>query len=155
MGDQRAKADAGKAKISLVPPQIIYDIAQVREYGNRKYGDPDNWKTVEAERYIDALGRHFLAMLADPLSKDPESGIEHYKHCACNMAFLCELLKNMAEEDEEDTRISVYENLWNTLKESMNAQQNHWMPGHEVFMNMVHMEKIQKGIPDEEEEDEE
>ena len=30
-----AKHDAGKPRLSLVPPQIIFDIAQVREYGNR------------------------------------------------------------------------------------------------------------------------
>ena len=46
--DQSVKADAGKPKLTLVPQQIIYDIAAVREYGNRKYpeGGPDNWKTV-------------------------------------------------------------------------------------------------------------
>ena len=33
---QRAKADAGKIRPSLVPVQIIRDIAEVREYGNRK-----------------------------------------------------------------------------------------------------------------------
>ena len=33
--DQTAKADAGKARLSLVPTQIIWDIAEVREYGNR------------------------------------------------------------------------------------------------------------------------
>ena len=109
MNNQEAKRDEGKAKISLVPPQIIYDIAEVREYGNRKYGDPDNWKTVEPERYIDALGRHFIAMLADPLSKDPESGIEHYKHCACNLAFLCEMYKAVADIKEIDLAIGRLE----------------------------------------------
>jgi len=92
--DQSAKADEGKAKISFVPPQIVYDIAEVREYGNRKYGSPDNWKTVGVTRYIDALGRHYLEMLKDPYGKDPESGIEHYKHIACNAAFICEMLKD-------------------------------------------------------------
>lgn len=91
--NQTAKADAGKLKLSLVPPQIIRDIAQVREYGNNKYpeGGPDNWKNVEKERYRDALFRHFLAYLEDPHGVDEESGIEHYKHMACNMAFLCEM----------------------------------------------------------------
>ena len=42
--DQTAKADAGKLQITLVPRQIIRDIAEVRMYGNEKYGDPDNWK---------------------------------------------------------------------------------------------------------------
>ena len=93
MNNQEAKQDAGKAKISLVPPQIIYDIAQVREYGNNKYGDSENWKTVEASRYVDALLRHVLSMIYNPIGVDLESGIEHYKHAACNLAFLCEMYK--------------------------------------------------------------
>jgi len=92
-GDQTAKRDAGKPKLTLVPRQIIYDIAEVREYGNAKYGDPDNWKTVDVQRYRDALFRHFLAYLDDPNSIDDESGIPHYKHIACNIAFICEMEK--------------------------------------------------------------
>ena len=91
MNDQTAKADAGKLKLTLVPTQIIRDIAEVREYGNNKYGDPDNWKQVEIQRYRDALFRHLLAYLDDPHGVDEESGIEHYKHMACNMAFLCKM----------------------------------------------------------------
>jgi len=91
--DQNAKADDGKPMIMLVPPQIIRDIAEVREYGNKKYGDPDNWKTVEIERYFNALLRHTLLFMDDPYGKDDESGIEHYKHMACNMAFICEMMK--------------------------------------------------------------
>lgn len=90
--DQNAKADAGKLQLSLVPTQIVKDIAEVRMYGNRKYGDPDNWKTVEMRRYVDALLRHTLEFVADPNSVDSESGIHHYKHMACNMAFLCEMM---------------------------------------------------------------
>lgn len=90
---QEAKADAGKLKISLVPGQIIKDIAQVRMYGNEKYHDTNNWRTVEMERYIDALLRHTLEFVKDINSKDEESGIEHYKHMACNMAFICEMMK--------------------------------------------------------------
>ena len=91
--EQEAKADNGKMRISLVPLQIVSDIAEVREYGNRKYNDPDNWKRVDTERYANALFRHFQAFLYDPASVDDESGIEHYKHMACNMAFICELMK--------------------------------------------------------------
>lgn len=95
---QEAKADSGKPKLTLVPDQIIYDIAEVREYGNRKYGDPDNWRTVEIERYRDAAFRHFLAYIREPDGKDEESGIEHLKHLACNIAFLCALEKNKKED---------------------------------------------------------
>jgi hypothetical protein len=90
-----AKADSGKPKLSLVPRQIIYDIAKIREYGNAKYpeGGPDNWKKVEIERYRDAAFRHFLAYLDDPKGADKESGLPHLAHLACNIAFLCELEK--------------------------------------------------------------
>ena len=89
-----AKADKGKLRISLCPTQIIKDIAQVRMYGNEKYGSSENWKTVEIDRYVDALLRHTLEFIEDRNSKDKESGIEHYKHMACNMAFICEMLED-------------------------------------------------------------
>lgn len=91
--DQLVKSDAGKPKLTLVPRQIIYDIAEVREYGNHKYpdGGPDNWKQVEVQRYRDAAFRHFLLYLDDPSGVDEESGISHLSHLACNIAFLCEL----------------------------------------------------------------
>ena len=91
--NQAAKADAGKLEVDLVPTQIVRDIAQVRMYGNAKYGDPQNWKRVELRRYNNALLRHTLAFLEDNNSADDESGIEHYKHMACNMAFICEMMK--------------------------------------------------------------
>lgn len=91
--DQSAKSDAGKPKLTLVPQQIIYDIAKVREYGNEKYGDPENWRTVEPERYRDAAFRHLLAYLDDPYGVDSESGLPHLWHLACNVAFLCEMEK--------------------------------------------------------------
>lgn len=97
-GNQEAKADAGKPNLTLVPTQIVRDIAEVREYGNRKYGSRDNWKNVELERYIAALYRHLLSVVEDPLSVDFESGIEHYKHIACNAAFICEMLKGEGKE---------------------------------------------------------
>lgn len=97
-GNQEAKADAGKPNLTLVPTQIVRDIAEVREYGNRKYGSRDNWKNVELERYIAALYRHLLSVVEDSLSVDPESGIEHYKHIACNAAFICEMLKGEGKE---------------------------------------------------------
>ena len=69
-------------------PLILVSFA---EYGNKKYGNPDNWKEVEIERYRDAAFRHFMAYLDNPQGYDAESGIEHLKHLACNIAFLCEL----------------------------------------------------------------
>lgn len=89
--NQQAKADAGKPRLTLVPRQIIWNIAAVREYGNIKYHDPENWRQVERQRYRDAAFRHFLAYLDDPDAIDTESGLPHLWHLACNIAFLCEL----------------------------------------------------------------
>lgn len=88
-----AKQDYGKAKLSLVPRRIIWDVAAIREYGNDKYpdGGPDNWRDVEKERYRDAAYRHFMEYLDDPWSIDDESNFPHLWHLACNIAFLCEM----------------------------------------------------------------
>lgn len=89
--NQTAKADYGKEQLCLVPRRIIHDIAAIRMYGNRKYHDPENWRTVEVQRYRDAAFRHWLAYLDDPQGVDAESGLPHLWHLACNIAFLCEM----------------------------------------------------------------
>ena len=98
--NQDIKADGGKLRFTLVPRQIIYDIAKIREYGCKKYKDPDNWKKVEPERYRDAMLRHLFAYLDDPQGVDEESGLKHLWHLACNIAFLCDL-----EDKEKDSEL--------------------------------------------------
>ena len=88
--DQEAKHDKGKIRPTLVPSKLISAVAKVREYGCRKYHDPENWRTVEPQRYRDALYRHWLAYLDDPSGVDEESGLPHLWHLACNAAFLIE-----------------------------------------------------------------
>lgn len=91
--DQQAKADQGKPCPSLCPVSLIEAVTAVRMYGTQKYGDPDNWKQVEPERYHQALLRHILAAWNDPYKVDPESGLLHLAHAACNIAFLLEMKK--------------------------------------------------------------
>lgn len=90
---QDAKADNGKPILSLVPTEIIFEIEKVRSYGNKKYHSPDNWKTVEIERYHQALLRHTLAMWNDIYARDKESGLLHLSHMATNIAFILEMMK--------------------------------------------------------------
>ena len=89
--DQQAKADQGKPHPSYVPVALIEGVMAVREYGNQKYHDPDNWKQVEPERYHQAMLRHILAAWNDPYKIDPESGLPHIAHVATNIAFLLEM----------------------------------------------------------------
>lgn len=85
-----AKFDQGKPRPTLVPIGLIEAVTAIREYGCQKYKDPDNWRTVEPQRYRDAAYRHWLAYLKGEVT-DPESGLPHLWHLACNIAFLIEM----------------------------------------------------------------
>lgn len=97
MDNQEIKADANKPKISLVPLQILKDVARVREFALKKYKSANSWKNVEIERYRDAMLRHMIAYIENPKGVDEESGLPHLSHLACNIAFLCEMEKENAE----------------------------------------------------------
>lgn len=106
MNNQGAKADAGKLPLTLVPLEIIRNIAAVRRYGKNKYGSSENWKTIEPERYRDALFRHLLLYIEDPCGVDEESGLPHLWHLACNVAFLCELEKDKLKPRQDGVDLS-------------------------------------------------
>lgn len=91
--DQEYKADGGKPRFTLVPPEIIREVEKVRNFGTQKYKDPDNWKNVDLTRYHEALLRHTLAIWNDLFSVDEESGLLHLSHIATNVAFILELTK--------------------------------------------------------------
>ena len=110
--DQTLKADAGKYRPTLVPPQIIEDIAEVREYGVKKYGSEDAWKEVSLRCYKDALCRHLIEYLKDPQSVDEESGIKHYKHVACNLAFICDLEKEIDDITSKASEVDDFLDLF-------------------------------------------
>lgn len=87
-----AKSDVGKLKLSDVPPEIIEAVAKVREFGNKKYSDPENWRRVDPEKFHDAMLRHVLHSWTDWRAIDEESGLPAIYHIACNAAFLCAFL---------------------------------------------------------------
>lgn len=99
---QEAKADAGKIRPSLVPPEIIKAVADIREYGCQKYHDPDNWKRVEPQRYWEATLRHALAAWDDYTRVDPESGMLNIAHMCCNLAFLLHFVNETAVADTQE-----------------------------------------------------
>lgn len=94
-----AKSDDGKVKPHEVPKEIIWAIAKVRQYGNAKYADPENWKRVDPEKFHDALLRHVLAMWNDPYSIDSESHLPHLWHLVTNAAFLCYFLNEEMKDE--------------------------------------------------------
>ena len=97
--DQQAKADAGKPHPSYCPVALIDGVIAVREHGTAKYGDPENWRKVSADRYHEAILRHTLAIWEDPYAVDPDSGLLHLKHIATNIAFLLQMKKEGGGKD--------------------------------------------------------
>ena len=90
MNDQNAKRDSGKVEITLVPMDMVETAAVVRMFGNAKYpqGGADNWKQVDVERFRNALFRHLFKYLREPYGIDQESGLPHWYHVTCNVAFI-------------------------------------------------------------------
>lgn len=98
------KYDAEKPCISDVPLKIIEDIATVRKHGIEKYKTKDGWQDVEPERYWNALMRHMMAMQNEKghvnmSAIDPDSGLLHLSHVACNAAFMCALIERESKEE--------------------------------------------------------
>ena len=104
--NDKHKADSGKPRPTLVPLQIIWEIAKVRGYGLEKYPQTgrDGWREIDIERIRDAMLRHCLRYIEDPHGVDEESGLPHLSHLACNIAFLCEMEaepKNETQPEEQ------------------------------------------------------
>ncbi len=80
------KFDNEKPMVDLIVPEFIEDLAKVLTIGAKKYA-PNNWKKVGKERYLAATYRHLLAYHKGE-KDDPESGLSHLIHCACNLMFM-------------------------------------------------------------------
>lgn len=91
--NREAKSDGGKPRPSRVPPALIRGVDAVREFETARYGSPDNWRKVEPQRYWDALLRHVLAAWDNWKAIDPESGMPHLWHIACNASFLMQYME--------------------------------------------------------------
>jgi len=85
------KHDYTKARYDLLPWEALAEVVKVLEFGARKY-DAENWRYVEhgRRRYYAATMRHLVAWwLGERL--DPETGLHHLAHGACNVLFLLAL----------------------------------------------------------------
>lgn len=82
------KEVAGKPVLSLVPRGIVEAIAKVREFGNKKYGNPDGWKKMSKQDYWEACLRHAEAARNNVDAIDKESGLRHIEHLACDLSFI-------------------------------------------------------------------
>ena len=78
------KDDKGKPKITLLDTRFVEGMSKVMMYGLSKKYERDNWKKkMDPERLLDAMLRHAFDIAQGELI-DPESGLPHAFHIACN-----------------------------------------------------------------------
>ena len=93
------KYDGGKGRYDLIPPLGLDEFVKVLTFGAQKYDD-NNWKVVPhaKKRYFAALNRHIWALKRGE-THDKESGLHHYAHAMCCLAFLMEFELDPAAND--------------------------------------------------------
>lgn len=93
------KYDGEKVRLDLLPVQPIIEIGKVLTYGARKY-EKDNWrKGLEWSRCYAATLRHLFAWQSGE-TNDPETGLSHLAHAACEILFLLEFARTHPELDD-------------------------------------------------------
>lgn len=91
------KDDQGKNRLDLIEPEFIEGVGKVLTFGAEKY-EENSWQKVDnaENRYYAAAMRHLLAWRKGE-KIDPESGLNHLDHVACNIMFL----QHFEKEDDE------------------------------------------------------
>lgn len=93
------KHDSSKPPLHLIAPDFLYAVAEILDFGARKYA-PRNWeKGMNWSRcYRAAIGHLFDWWLGK--GPDPETGKSHLWHAACCIMFLvCYELRGAGTDD--------------------------------------------------------
>jgi len=86
------KFDEGKSRVDLIPPAALVEIGRVFGYGAKKYGAWNHRAGTAYSRYTAALLRHIYAW-QNGEDLDPESGLHHLAHAACNLLILLDFIQ--------------------------------------------------------------
>lgn len=97
--------DANKLGLHLLPVLALGEVAAVLDYGQKKYSSDsydatDNWrKGLKWRATVGSLLRHSFAFLRGE-DRDPESGLLHMAHAACNALFLIQFALTSGGTDD-------------------------------------------------------
>ncbi len=99
MSDQTFRKDAGKPPASLLPGQALLEVAKVLDFGAKKYS-PSGWRSGgQWSRHMNSTMRHLLWYIAGQ-RLDPETGLSHLAHAACDILFLLDYEVTGVGEDD-------------------------------------------------------
>lgn len=93
------RLDVDKPRMDLISAISVEGTATVLAFGAKKYAE-HNWrKGMKWGRTIASLLRHTFKFMAGE-DVDPESGLPHVDHIACNAMFLQEYFRTHKELDD-------------------------------------------------------
>jgi hypothetical protein len=81
------KNDQGKPRISLIPKEALWGMAQALTHGAEKYGTYNFKLGISYTRLADAASRHLSAFI-DGEDIDADSGNNHLFHALASLAML-------------------------------------------------------------------
>lgn len=98
------KFDVGKARYDLLPPEGAEAVASILEFGARKYA-ARNWEQgMDWSRPFSAAMRHLWKWWRGE-GLDPDSGMSHLHHAACNIFFLIAYEARSKGKDDRPTEV--------------------------------------------------
>jgi hypothetical protein len=87
------KDTKGKPDLSLIPYAALVAIANIRTFGNKKYGSPSGWYNsgVDYKEFVSAAMRHIArhndaVLYGNGKEEDSESGLKHLDHAITSLA---------------------------------------------------------------------
>lgn len=103
------RLNAGKLRLSLSSPWADEGLAAVLTYGANKYVAHNYRKGLSWSETLDSLKRHLAAFIKGE-DIDPESGLPHIDHIACNAHFLSHFQKlGTGVDDRWKHKTTIYE----------------------------------------------
>lgn len=97
------KHDDSKVRLELLSPIALTEIAKVLTFGAKKYASWNWSKGLLYTRILAAIFRHLMAYLSGE-NLDPESGLSHIAHIACNCMFLLHFEKFRPDLDDREKK---------------------------------------------------